>query len=92
VHESQSAFRDPKVACSIAYIRSNFRWLPESIKRLETQGLPLLESMVIRKNASEKLGVVKGEAGESVTTKLQAVLKRTSEFLTFTSVCQRRWR
>jgi hypothetical protein len=38
MHESQSAFSDPKVACSIAYIRSNFSWLPESIKCLETPG------------------------------------------------------
>jgi hypothetical protein len=29
---------------------------------------------------------VKGKAGESVSTKLQAVLKRNSVFLTFTSV------
>jgi hypothetical protein len=54
VHESQSAFSDPKVACSIAYIRGNFGWLPGSIKRLETQGLPLQESVDVMKNASEK--------------------------------------
>jgi hypothetical protein len=36
------------------------------------------------KNASEKLNVVKGEAGESVSTKLQAVLKRNPGFSTFT--------
>jgi hypothetical protein len=41
VHESQSACSDPKVACLIDYIQSNFGWLPESVKRLETQGLPL---------------------------------------------------
>jgi hypothetical protein len=40
------------------------------------------------KSASEKLSVVKGEAGESVSTKLQVVLKRNPGFLTFTSVCQ----
>jgi hypothetical protein len=34
VRESQSAFCDPKVACFIAYIRSNFGWLPETTKRL----------------------------------------------------------
>jgi hypothetical protein len=55
VRESQSAFSDPKVACSIAYIRSNFGWLPESIKRFETQGPPLQESIVITKNGSEIL-------------------------------------
>jgi hypothetical protein len=40
------------------------------------------------KNASEKLSVVKGEAGESVFTKLHVVLKRHPGILTFTSVCQ----
>jgi hypothetical protein len=38
--------------------------------------------MDIMKNASEKLSVVKGEAVESVSTKLQAVLKRNSGFPT----------
>jgi hypothetical protein len=88
VRESQSAFSDPEVACSIAYIRSNFGLLPENIKRLETQGLPLQESMDIMKSASEKHSVVEGEAGESVSTKLQAVLKRNPGFSTFSSVCQ----
>jgi hypothetical protein len=32
--------------------------------------------MHIMKNASEKLSVVKAEAGESVSTKLRVVLKR----------------
>jgi hypothetical protein len=41
VHESKSAFSDPVVASSIAYIRSNFGWLLESIKGIETRGLPL---------------------------------------------------
>jgi hypothetical protein len=48
--------------------------------------------MDIMKNASEKFSVVKGEAGESVSTKLQAVLKRNPGFSTFTSVCQVRCR
>jgi hypothetical protein len=39
--ESQSACSDPEVAYSISYIRSSFAWLPESIKRLGAQGLPL---------------------------------------------------
>jgi hypothetical protein len=69
VCESQTAFSDPEVVCSIAYIRSNFGWLPASIK------LPLQESMDIIKNESEKFSVVKAEAGEIVSTKLQAVLK-----------------
>jgi hypothetical protein len=44
--------------------------------------------MDIMKNASEKIKVVKGKAGESVSTKMHAVLKRNPGFSTFTSVCQ----
>jgi hypothetical protein len=44
--------------------------------------------MDIMKNASEKLSVVKGDSGESVSTKLQAVPKKIPGFPTFTSVCQ----
>jgi hypothetical protein len=80
VRESQSSFSDPKEACSIAYIRSDF-WLQESIKRLETQGLLLQNSMDIIKNANEELNVVKEEAGENVSIKLQAVLKETLDYL-----------
>jgi hypothetical protein len=40
------------------------------------------------KNASEKLSVVKGEAGESVSTQWQVLLKRISGFSAFTRVCQ----
>jgi hypothetical protein len=36
--------------------------------------------MAVMKNASEKLSVVKGKADESVSTKLQAVLKETPNF------------
>jgi hypothetical protein len=43
--ESEGALSDPKEACSIAYIRNNFGWLPERIKRLETQGLLLCRNL-----------------------------------------------
>jgi hypothetical protein len=42
--------------------------------------------MDIITDSSGKLNVVKGEAGESVSTKLQAVLKRNPGFSAFTSV------
>jgi hypothetical protein len=88
VRESQRAFSYPRVPCSVDYIRNNFGWLPENIKHLETQGLPLQEFMDVYKNASENLSVMKGEPGEIVSTKFQATLERNPGFLTFTSVCQ----
>jgi hypothetical protein len=44
--------------------------------------------MDVMKNASEKLSAVKGKAGENVSCKLQAMLKRNHGFSTFTIVCQ----
>jgi hypothetical protein len=76
------------MTCSIAYIRNNIGWRLESVKRLETQGLPLQKSMDTMKNASEKLSFVKDEAGESVSIKLQAIIKRNPGFSTITSSCQ----
>jgi hypothetical protein len=69
-------FSNPKVVCSIAYIRSNFDWLPEKVKCLETQGLPLQESMGMMKNASEKITVVKGEAGEKCVHQVAGGVKK----------------
>jgi hypothetical protein len=51
VRESQTAFSEPEIACSMAYVRSNFDWIPDNIKKLETTGLPLQESMGILENS-----------------------------------------
>jgi hypothetical protein len=75
VHESQNAFSNQKLACPIAYIRSNFGWLLKSIKRLETKGLPLQESMDVMKIASEKRNAVKWESGESVSHQVAGGVK-----------------
>jgi hypothetical protein len=54
-HESQTAFSEREIACSVAYVRSNFGWIPDSIKKLETTGLSVQESMGILENAEVKL-------------------------------------
>jgi hypothetical protein len=58
VRESQTAVSEPEIACSMAYVRSNFGWIPESIKKLETTGLSLQESMGILENAEVKLSAI----------------------------------
>jgi hypothetical protein len=70
----------------MAYIHSNFGWIPDSIKKLETTGLSLQESMDILENAEVKLSAVRGETGEKVYRKFQAVLKRNPGYSTFMSV------
>jgi hypothetical protein len=53
VRESQTTFSE-----HMAYVRSNFGWIPHSIKKLETTGLSLQESMDILENAEVKVGAV----------------------------------
>jgi hypothetical protein len=58
VRESQTALIETKVACSMAYVHSNFSWIPDSIKKLETTGLSLQEFMDILENAEVKFSAV----------------------------------
>jgi hypothetical protein len=74
VRESQTAFSEPKIACSMAYVRSNFAWIPDSNKKLETTGHFLQESIDILEN-EDTLSAVRGETGEKVYRKFQAVFK-----------------
>jgi hypothetical protein len=55
VRKPQTAFSEPKIACSMAYVHSNFCRIPDSIKKLETTGLSLQESMDILENAEVKV-------------------------------------
>ncbi|KAJ4451509.1 hypothetical protein ANN_02973 [Periplaneta americana] len=88
VHEAQAAFREPNMKCSLAYITSNFGWIPEKIKKLESSGLSLQESMDILEDVKQKLSTVKGEVGINVSRKFQAVIDRNPPTL-LSSLCER---
>jgi hypothetical protein len=53
----------------MAYIHSNFGWIAHNIKKLETTGLFLQESMKILENAEVKLSAVRRETGEKIYRK-----------------------
>lgn len=58
------------MVCSFACIQSNFDWLLESIKHIETRGLPPQESTDVTESASEKTSVMKRQSGEGASRKL----------------------
>jgi hypothetical protein len=70
------------------YIHSNFGWIAHSIKKLETTGLSLQESMDILEIAEMKCSVVRGTIGEKISGKFQAVLKRNPGYSTFFVICR----
>lgn len=47
IRQSQLAIANPRVRLDLAFIKSNFACIPEAIKKLEAQGLPLAESIRI---------------------------------------------
>jgi hypothetical protein len=53
----------------MAHIHSNFSYIPHSIKKLETTGLSLQESMDNLENAEVKLSAVQGQTGEKIYRK-----------------------
>jgi hypothetical protein len=55
---------------------------------LETTGLSLQESIDILENAEVKLGAVRGEIGDKIYRKFQAVLKKNPGYSTFMTVCK----
>jgi nucleoid DNA-binding protein len=72
VHESQGAVSNQKWPLQLFTLKQ-FRLASREYKKFRNPRLQ--ESMDIMENASEKFSAVKEEAGESVSTKLQAVLK-----------------
>jgi hypothetical protein len=57
------------IQCCMAYIHSNFGWIPHSIKKLETTELSLQKSMDSLENAEVKLSAVWGETSKKICRK-----------------------
>jgi hypothetical protein len=53
----------------MAYIHSNVGWIARTIKKLETTGLSIQESVNILENSEVKLSVLRGETDEKIYRK-----------------------
>ena len=72
---SQESFGNPIVPQNLAYILSNFSILPNAIKKLETQGLSLAQSLDLLSEVKEKISQTEGIVGQVIQKKLDCVLK-----------------
>lgn len=63
IKEIQKILDDPSLETNLAFIRTNYGYLPDTIEKLEKQKLPLATSIEIVRKFCEKLSSVSRETG-----------------------------
>ena len=71
---SQEAFGNSSIMQNLAYIKCNFSVIPSAIKKLETQGLSLADSLDVIGEVKTQIYRAKGDVGQAVKNKLNKVL------------------
>jgi hypothetical protein len=80
IKEVQKILNNPSLETDLVYIHTNFGYLPDTIEKLENQGLPLATSIEIVRNISEKLNSVSGNTGMLINEKFKNVLAKNKGF------------
>lgn len=65
---------------NLVFIHANYGYLPDTIEKLETQGLLLATSIEIVRNVCEKLSSVSGITGKLINDKFKNVLDKNKGF------------
>lgn len=86
VREAQTLFEDPLLAVEVQLIKTNFTFLARSIRKLETGGLPLLESLDVVNQVGEELAKITSPVGRHVSRKFEAVLQKNPGYSTLKAV------
>ncbi|KAF2903570.1 hypothetical protein ILUMI_02616 [Ignelater luminosus] len=77
IKQAQRCFQNNRVEHNLSYVNSHFKILVNSIKELETQGLPLTRSLLILKTVNAFLSSAPRKVAISAKNKLDCVLKET---------------
>lgn len=80
IKETQKILDDPSLETNLVFIHANYGYLPDTIEKLETQGLPLATSIEIVRNVCEKLSSVSGITGKLINDKFKNVLDKNKGF------------
>jgi hypothetical protein len=65
---------------NLVFIQANYGYLPDTIEKLEIQGLPLATSIDIFRNVYDKLSSVSGITGKLINDKFKNVLDKNKGF------------
>lgn len=80
IKETQKILDDPSLEANLVFIHANYGYLPDTIEKLETQGLPLATSIEIVRKVCDKLSSVSGITGKLINDKFKNVLDKNKGF------------
>ncbi|XP_022166130.1 uncharacterized protein LOC111041895 [Myzus persicae] len=83
---SQNIFNHNSTSADLAFIHSNYGFLPDAILKLENQGLSVVEAINIIQNVQNKLENVFGEIGISIHEKYKIVIEKNTGLKTIIKI------
>lgn len=86
VKEDQQLIQEAEMEVNLAYIHSDFGFIPEFITKLETQYISLSEALSAVKYAQNKLKNCEDEIGVTVFQKFNNVLEKNRRFKTILNI------
>lgn len=86
IKSAQEAFANPNVLINLTYIKTYFHVIPEILKKIETKGMPLADSLMLVENIKDSLDEIPGALRTELLTKFNAVLQRNPAFNTISKI------
>lgn len=84
---TQNLIQDPNLTSDLAYIKSNFNFLPSSITLLEKKNTSLNDSINLMKNVENNISKIpNGNVGKAIQDKFQAILKKNKGYETLKKI------
>lgn len=80
--------KNKQLEYDLIYIQAHFKHLPEIMKKLETRGMPLTESMDLIFNTMKNIKEIPGEYGKEIIFKFDSVLKKNPGFTTMSKISE----
>jgi hypothetical protein len=80
IKNAQNLLNDKSIRSQLIFIESNYGFLAESIKKLESSGLSLASQIEIVSDAIDAVNNVKGDTANSIKTKLDSVVNKNVGF------------
>ncbi|KAF4526936.1 hypothetical protein B566_EDAN015985 [Ephemera danica] len=88
VVDAKSMIENDQLELDLINLSSCYGFLVESIRKLETRGLPLEESVTIIEDVRQRLGSVRGERGKQISTYFQNGLAKNPGYNTLKTVVE----
>jgi len=80
IEQAQHLLSDSSMETNLAFIHSNYGFIPAEITKLETQHVPLIEALSIVKNVETKIEKITGQNGILINQKFKTILQKNEGY------------